>query len=102
MRKSKGCANESCEAHKMKIRYKESESFCSKCASPLVYVCKECYTQMPGDTEKFCVRCLAKHKDRIDKAKKVSAKVCVGAVGVGGYIIANGKKILDAVKKVKG
>lgn len=102
MRKSKGCGNESCEAHKMKIKYKESEAFCSKCASPLVYVCKECYTQMPGDTEKFCVRCLAKHKDRTDKAKKVGAGVGAGVVAVGGYIFAHGKKILDVVKKVKG
>lgn len=102
MGKIKGCGNESCEAHKKKITYKESEAFCSKCGSPLVYVCKDCYTQLPDDTKKYCVRCLAKHEDRKNKAKKVAARVGGGALTVGGVILANGKKALVVAKKIKG
>ena len=102
MGKIKGCGNESCEAHKKKITYKDSETFCSKCGDSLVYICKDCYTQMPDDTEKFCVRCLAKHEDRKDKAKKVAAGVGTGALAVGGVMFKYGKKALDVVRKVKG
>ncbi len=102
MGKIKGCGNESCEAHKKKITYKESEVFCSKCGRPLVYVCKDCYTQLPDDTDKYCLRCLAKHEDRKDKAKKVAAGVSGGALVVGGVIVKYGKKALDVVKIIKG
>lgn len=98
MGKIKGCGNESCEAHNKKITYKESEAFCSKCGTPLVYVCKDCYTQLPDDTEKYCVRCLAKHEDRKDKARKVGS----GALAAGGVILTFGKKALDVAKKIKG
>jgi hypothetical protein len=98
MGKIKGCGNEACETHKKKITCKESEAFCSKCGSPLVYVCKDCYTQLPDDTEKYCVRCLAKHEDRKDKAKKVVGS----ALAVVGVTFTLGKKALDFAKKTKG
>lgn len=102
MGKIKGCGKESCEAHKKKITYKNSEAFCSKCGSPLVYVCKDCYTQLPDDTDKYCVRCLAKHEDRKDKTKKVAAGVGGVALAVGGVILTYGKKAFDVAKKIKG
>ena len=102
MGKIKGCGNESCETHKKKITCKESEAFCSKCGSLLVYVCKDCYTQLSDDAEKYCVRCLAKHEDRKDKAKKVAAGVGGGALAVGGVILTYGKKALDIARKIKG
>ena len=102
MGKIKGCSNDSCKAHKKKIIYKESEGFCSTCGSPLVYVCKDCYTQLPTDADKYCVRCLAKHEDRKVKAKKVAAGVGTGALAVGGVMFKYGKKAFDVVKKVKG
>jgi hypothetical protein len=102
MEKIKGCANESCEAHKKKITYKESEAFCSKCGGPLVYVCKSCYTQLPDDALKYCVRCLAKRKDRKDKTMNVITKVGSSALVVGGGILTYGKKALDIAKKIKG
>ena len=102
MGKNKGCGNELCESHKKKITYKNSEAFCSKCGSPLVYICKECYTQLPDDTDKYCVRCLAKHEDRKDKAIKVAAKVGGGALAVGGVILTYSKKALDLAKNIKG
>jgi len=102
MGKIKGCGNESCEAHKKKITYKESDAFCSKCGSLLVYVCKDCCTQLPDDTEKYCVRCIAKHDDRKDKAKKVAAGVGGCTLAVGGVILTYGKKALDVARIIKG
>ncbi len=47
MRKIKGCGNESCEAHKKKITYKELEAFCSNaevrwfmCAKIVIHSCQ--------------------------------------------------------------
>jgi len=74
MGKIKGCGNETCEAHKKKLIYKESESFCSKCGSPLVYVCKDCYTKLSDDTAKYCVRCLQIMK--IEKTREESCWSC--------------------------
>ncbi len=102
MGKIKGCGNESCETHKKIITYKESEAFCSKCGSPLVYVCKDCHTQLPDDAKKYCVRCFAEHEDRKDKAKKLAAGVGGGALAVGGVIFTYGKKVFDVAKKIKG
>lgn len=97
MGKIKGCSNESCEAHKKKIKYKESEESCSKCRSSLVYVCKDCYTQLPNDTVKYCVRCLAKHTDRKIKVKKVGGRVLAAGV----TIITIGITAMDVTKKIK-
>lgn len=102
MGKIKGCGNESCEAQKKKITYKQSEAFCSKCGSLLVYVCKDCHTQLPDDAKKYCVRCFAEHEDRKDKAKKLAAGVGGGALAVGGVIFTYGKKVFDVAKKIKG
>ncbi|MHA1280371.1 MAG: hypothetical protein ACTSQ8_24640 [Candidatus Helarchaeota archaeon] len=101
MGKIKGCGNESCEAHKKKLKSKESEAFCSKCGRPLVYVCKDCYTQLPADTDKYCVRCLAKRKDKLWKVFKDTAKVGGGTLTLGSVILY-GKKAFDWVKKIKG
>ena len=97
MGKIKGCSNETCEAHKKNIRYKESEASCLNCRGPLVYVCKDCYTQLPDDTVKYCIRCLAKHEDRKIKTKKVVAGLGVLALG----ILTFGNKAIDAAKKNK-
>ena len=102
MRKIKGCGNESCESHTKKITYKESEAFCSKCGNSLVYVCKDCRTQLPDDGKKYCVRCFAEHEDRKDKAKKVAAGVGTGALAFGGVLFTYGKKAFDVAKKIKG
>lgn len=102
MGKIKGCGDESCKAHKKKTTYKGSEAFCSKCGHSLVYVCSDCYTQLPDDTEKYCVRCYAKHEDRKVRAKKVVAGVGYGALAVGGFMLTFGKKAFDISKKIKG
>ena len=101
MRMIKGCGNESCAAHKKKTTYKETETYCSKCGKSLVFVCKDCYTQLPDDDEKYCVRCNAKHEDRKEEAKKVVAGVGVGALAVGGIILKFGTKTFEIVSKLK-
>ena len=101
MGKIKGCGNESCEAHEKKLKYKESEAYCSKCGSPLVYVCKDCYTQLRAEDDKYCVRCLAKRKDKFWKISKDTAKVGGGTLGVGS-VIYGVIKAIDWVKKIKG
>lgn len=102
MRKIKGCGNDSCEAYKKKVTYKEAEALCSECGSSLAYVCKDCYTQLSDDSEKYCARCLAKHKDRKVKNKKVAARVGGGALLFGSVMFKYGKKAFDVVKKFKG
>lgn len=102
MGKIKGCGNESCVAHNKKVTYKKIETFCSMCGNSLVFVCKDCYTQLPDNSERYCVRCNAKHKDRKDKAKKAAVGVGSGALAVGGVILTFGKKAYDVAKKIKG
>ena len=102
MKKIKGCGNESCEARKNKITYKDSEDFCSKCGSPLVYVCKDCYTQLNDDSEKLCIRCKAKHDDRRETVKRKAAEAGGGLLFVGALAINYGKKAIDFARKFKG
>lgn len=102
MGKIKGCANESCVANNKKITYKESETFCSRCGNPLFFICKDCHTQLPGDSQKYCVRCLAEHEDRKDKAKKFAAGVGSGVVAIGVGALTFGKKVVNTIKNIKG
>ena len=102
MKKIKGCLNESCEAHIKKRKFKESETFCSKCGSPLSHVCKDCFMKSPEDNDKYCVRCHANHEDRKDKDKKVAAGVISVGLAVGGVMFKYGKKAFDVVKNFKG
>jgi len=102
MGRIKGCGNGPCEANKKKITYKETETFCSRCGRPLVYVCRECYTQLPDNTEKYCVRCHAKREDRKDKAKKAGVGIGGGALAVGGVLISFVKNVPAVIKNFRG
>ncbi|HOZ37509.1 MAG TPA: hypothetical protein PLH64_02055 [Anaerolineaceae bacterium] len=95
MKKIKGCVNESCEAHIKKLKFKESEIFCSKCGSPLFHVCKDCFFPLPEVNDKYCVRCHAKHEDTKVKAGKVKAGV--GATIASVVALALGKKFGNSV-----
>lgn len=104
MLRVKGCVNETCVANQKKITYKEADDYCSKCGSKLHYVCKECYTQLPDDSEKYCVRCLAEKQDRKDKTKNHALKIAGGAVGAAGVVVASigkGKEIIKVIAKLK-
>jgi hypothetical protein len=60
------------------------------------------YSQLPADTDKYCLRWLAKDEDGKDKVKKVAAGVGGGALVVSGAIYKYGKKVLDVLKIIKG
>lgn len=102
MGKIKGCSNESCQARQKRITYKESEAFCSRCGTPLIHVCKECYTQLPDGGEKYCVRCRAKHEDGKDKRNKIVVAAGSAILAVGTFALTNGKKAVSFVKNLKG
>ncbi len=102
MAKIKGCSNVSCQTHQKKITYKESEAFCSKCGTPLIYVCKDCYTQLSDGGEKYCVRCRAQHEDRKDKRNKIVVHAGGAILALGTFALTIGKKALSVVKNLKG
>ena len=101
MGRSKGCVNDSCSAHKKKVRYKESEFYCSICGEPLAYVCKDCYTQLPDGHLKYCVRCQAKHADHQDNVMRKAAKIGGGVVAGVGVVVAVGKGIASLINPFK-
>lgn len=100
MSKVKGCINNRCVANKKKIRYPESEKFCSKCGQPLSYVCKKCYTPIES-SEKYCVIHQAEKDDHADKMKK--KLLCVGPsiAGVVVLTLTKGKEIVKYIPKIK-
>ncbi len=99
-RKVKGCMTTGCVANKKKIKYKNDDNFCLKCGSPLVEVCKKCYTPLPANhAQAICDRCIAEKADKKDKGVKAAEKAGAGAVGVAGLVVA-GKKVLDIAKGV--
>lgn len=98
MGRVKGCINETCVANQKKITYKEADDYCSKCGNKLYYVCKECYTQLPDDSEKYCVRCLAEKQDRKDHTLKIAGGV-VAAVGIA--VVSTGKQVIKVISKLK-
>lgn len=98
MKKVKGCINGTCAASQKKIIYKEEENYCPKCGNKLYYVCKKCYTQLPNDSEKYCVRCLADRQDHKDYTMKIAGSV-VATVGVAAISI--GKQVIKAISKAK-
>ena len=101
MGRIKGCVNDSCSAHKKKVKYKENEAYCSICGEPLAYVCRDCHTQLPDGQGKYCVRCQAKHADNWDKAKKNAAKIGGGVVAGAAVVVAVGKGIASLINPFK-
>ena len=69
-KRKKGCPNINCSAHIDKRKYKADESYCSKCGTPLVFVCAECYKEIE-DTfgHNLCMRCEAQEKHHGGKVK---------------------------------
>ena len=101
MGRIKGCVNDSCSAHKKKVKYKENEAYCSICGEPLAYVCRDCFTPISDGKEKYCVRCRAVRADKADKAKKAAGKIGGGVVAFGGVVLVGGKKALELLKNFK-
>jgi len=60
------------------------------------------YTQLPNDSKKYCLRCLAERQDRIDIARENTLKIVGGVVGAVGIAVAGpGKKVIQAILKFK-
>ena len=95
MAKIKGCVNPTCECNKKKVKYKDSDKYCVKCGHGLVHVCADCFTEIPADTKKYCIRCQAKRDDKKAKSKSTFGKVVTAAAVVATPIAVNGKKIVD-------
>ena len=101
MRRVKGCTNKACITNKKRKLYKEEDKYCSKCGKELNYVCKKCYTQLPNDSGKYCVRCIAEIDDRRDKQKKWAGVVVLGATGLAVTVMKKGKNLLGFLNKLK-
>lgn len=94
MGKIKGCVNQDCLAKQNKIKYKETECYCSKCGQELSFVCAKCYTVIQDNNAKYCIRCLENEKDK--KTKIAKAVGAAGGVALGVAVVVKGiiKKII--------
>ena len=81
MGKVKGCVNQSCSAKQNKNKYKETDMHCTKCGQKLAFVCPKCYTVLPENSGKYCIRCAEGKKDTKDKTIKIAGTV--GGVAAG-------------------
>lgn len=93
MGKVKGCVNQSCSAQKSKNKYKETDMYCTKCGQELAFVCPKCYTVLPENRGKYCIRCAEGKKDKKDKTIKIAG----AAVAVAGATLP----IIKAIIKKK-
>jgi len=79
MGKLKACTNESCIAMQKKTKYKEKDSFCSKCGHELSIVCKKCRVVLENTDEKLCTECSLKAKEKNERNFKILCKAATGA-----------------------
>ena len=92
MAKIKGCVNPACECNKKKVKYKDSDKYCVKCGHGLVYVCTDCFTEIPADTRKYCIRCQAKRDDKKAKTKSTVGKMGTALLATAASITVIGNK----------
>lgn len=78
----KGCGNPECEKNRKKVKFNKAEEYCPRCGKKLCYVCPDCYTVLPDESSKYCVRCEAKHKDRRDRILQGGAGVVMAVGGI--------------------
>lgn len=103
MKVFKGCINPSCKAYKKKDS-KKNDNYCKECGEPLQFVCADCWTQLDDDSEKYCILCKNKRKDkadkRIDAAKATVKKVGDGAAAAVSVVMVakNAKQFQGAVE----
>ncbi len=101
MKRVKGCLNKKCSEYK-KTYYKNTDEYCVKCGTKLVYVCKHkgCFKQIPDKVnQKYCPIHLAEKKDKRDKQGKSVAKVGGGVAGFTIAVLGTMKLIGDIVRK---
>lgn len=96
----KGCINKDCKSYK-KTPYKDTDNFCSKCGSPLYYVCKDCWMELPDNTQKYCVRCDSIRKDKNDElVKTISEEILKGAKVAAAFVTEGSKVVSKKTKEI--
>ena len=63
--RKKGCPNPECKKNMEHVLFKATAKYCVECATPLVFVCKDCFKKIEdlGPKHILCNLCEAKHKD---------------------------------------
>lgn len=106
MKAFKGCINEGCIAHK-KIKYKDSDEFCSKCGNALSYVCAGCWKVMEDNSARYCISCLAereqKRSQNIEKVKS-GGRAAAETLGTVSAVVMttakNSQQLVSGIKKI--
>ena len=87
--RKKGCPNPECKKNMEHVLFKATAKYCVECATPLVFVCKDCFKKIEdlGPKHILCNLCEAKHKDDpmigVKKTVKKAAKNTGKAVAKG-------------------
>ena len=96
MGKVKGCVNQNCSAKQKKIKFKESDLYCTKCGQELTFVCFKCYTVLQKNDGRYCIRCSDRKKDNKDKVVKAAG----AAGGIAAGIVAVAGAALPIIKAI--
>lgn len=77
----KGCPNPDCSKNREHAKFKAEDTYCTECASELVFVCAMCGRALEdsGPNHRICSICEAEKADRRDKAIDFGKK----AIGCG-------------------
>lgn len=99
----KGCPNPNCEVHRNKAKYQSTDQYCKICGTPLVFVCKRCYAEIPdeGIDIRMCKRC----KDYLRSRRKGFQNGAKNLAAIGRDVIPdimNAKIAKDVVVKAGG
>lgn len=98
----KGCTNENCVARKRKIVFRDTDRFCTRCGKPLSYVCRNCWKELPDDTQLYCSECTEKKQNSrnwLDAIAENSKHVGESLTETGKRV---GENLTEAGKRVGG
>ncbi len=96
--RKKGCPNPDCKKNKDHFLFKATDKYCVECATPLIFVCKDCFKKLEdlGPKHVLCTLCEAKHKD--DPMSKVKKTVKKAAKNTGKAVVKGAANAVVAVK----
>lgn len=97
--KNKGCVNLDCRESQVRTHFDEKNKFCPQCGEELKYVCLHCHTVLSDGTNKYCIRCEAKKKDRFGQLKKAANNAGPLVVGIAGFAVNHKNEIIPIAKK---
>ena len=92
----KACPNPDCSKNKKHAKFKAEDTYCTECASRLVFVCAKCGRALEdrGPEHRICPVCEAKKADQRDRIIDAGQKV-------GGGLLAVGSLVIGALQKNK-